>query len=174
MRDRNTHSRLIIAALMLALAAVIAGPASARPTPSANGSSDVSDSTPTTVVPYLSHGIGVDKSQFTGTSTAAAPELVIPYLSHGIGVDESQFTGTSNAAKAPELVIPYLSHGVGVDESRFTGAARQTSTATAPGGEGWYEWGVSGVAAGGGIAALLLATLGTLAYRSRHGRTAMS
>ena len=171
MRDRNTHSRLIIAALMLALAAVIAGPASARPTPSANGSSDVSDSTPTTVVPYLSHGIGVDKSQFTGT--AAAPELVIPYLSHGIGVDESQFTGT-NAAKAPELVIPYLSHGVGVDESRFAGAANETSTATAPRGDGWSEWGVSGVAAGGGIAALLLATLGTLAYRSRHGRTAMS
>ena len=47
----------------------------------------------TAVIPYLSHGIGVDKSQYSGMSTNP---LVIPYLSHGIGVDQSLYSGQSH------------------------------------------------------------------------------
>ena len=41
----------------------------------------------------------------------------IPYLSHGVGVDESDFGGTIVQNRVRE--IPYLSHGVGVDEKAF-------------------------------------------------------
>jgi hypothetical protein len=101
MQDSRNLRIFMIGALALALAALIAVPASAKPTP------------------YLSHGIGVDAAQFSG----AEPELVIPYLSHGTGVDQSDFAG---AAAKPRTVIPYLSHGMGIEGTQFAGAARQT------------------------------------------------
>jgi len=55
------------------------------------------------------------------TTSAKAP-LVIPYLSHGIGVDMSQYGGQSSSK--PPLVIPYMSHGVGVEQSLYTGTAQ--------------------------------------------------
>jgi hypothetical protein len=63
----------------------------------------------------------------SGETTAKAP-LVIPYLSHGIGVDRSLFSAksTESSAKAP-LVIPYLSHGVGVDMSLYGGQGASLS-----------------------------------------------
>jgi hypothetical protein len=54
---------------------------------------------------------------------ATTTPLVIPYLSHGVGVDQSQYSGQSSAAKTP-LVIPYLSHGVGVEQSLYSGTAQ--------------------------------------------------
>lgn len=62
-----------------------------------------------------------------GQTTTKAP-LVIPYLSHGIGVDRSLFSAksTESSAKAP-LVIPYLSHGVGVDMSLYGGQGASLS-----------------------------------------------
>ena len=51
----------------------------------------VQSSAATTVIPYLSHGIG--RRQDSGTSTTP---LVIPYLSHGIGVDKSLYSGQSH------------------------------------------------------------------------------
>ena len=62
-----------------------------------------------------------------GQSTTKAP-IVIPYLSHGIGVDRSLFSGksTESSTKAP-LVIPYLSHGVGVDMSLYGGQGAAVS-----------------------------------------------
>jgi hypothetical protein len=53
-------------------------------------------------IPYLSHGIGVDKSLFQGDATQEATAQpgdpgTIPYLSHGIGVDESLFQGDASA-----------------------------------------------------------------------------
>jgi hypothetical protein len=89
------------------------------------GPVDSATAGPETVIPYLSHGQGVDESQFAGTQQAAEPSQVIPYLSHGQGVDESQFAGTPSGTEAPAAepsqVIPYLSHGQGVDESQFSG-----------------------------------------------------
>jgi hypothetical protein len=62
-------------------------------------------------------------------AAAAAPQ-VIPYLSHGIGVDNAQYRYHDgewiprSSTKAP-LVIPYLSHGVGVDQSLYSGKSHQ-------------------------------------------------
>ena len=60
-------------------------------------------------------------------SSAAKTPLVIPYLSHGIGVDQSQYSGQSSSSTP--LVIPYLSHGVGVDQSLYSGTAKQAPDA---------------------------------------------
>jgi len=67
----------------------------------------------------------------SGSAAAAGRQQVIPYLSHGVGVDQSLYSGTST--KHP-LVIPYLSHGVGVDESLYVGGSHhlRRTAATAP------------------------------------------
>ncbi|HST16409.1 MAG TPA: hypothetical protein VLK36_01990 [Gaiellaceae bacterium] len=66
-------------------------------------------------------------------SAAAAGQQVIPYLSHGVGVDQSAYSGTSTSTKTP-LVIPYLSHGHGVDQSLYVGGSHhlRRTAATAP------------------------------------------
>jgi hypothetical protein len=67
-------------------------------------------------------------------SAAAAGQQVIPYLSHGVGVDQSVYSGTSTKSSKTPLVIPYLSHGHGVDQSLYVGGShhlRRTSV-TAP------------------------------------------
>jgi hypothetical protein len=56
------------------------------------------------VIPYLSHGIGVDQSQYSGQSSSSTP-LVIPYLSHGVGVDQSLYSGTAQAPDAFERAV---------------------------------------------------------------------
>jgi hypothetical protein len=109
------------------------------------------------------------------TSPSNEPAVVVPYVSHGIGVDESQFSG-SGTVTGTEIVVPYLSHGIGVDESLFAGTPDATPVVDASGPaptDAWYE-GVAGIAGGAALAALLLAALSTLALRSRHGRAAMS
>ena len=62
------------------------------------------------VIPYLSHGIGVDQSQYSGQSSSSTPLVVIPYLSHGVGVGKSQYGGQGAA----------LSHTMGTTQSLAT------------------------------------------------------
>jgi hypothetical protein len=66
-------------------------------------------------------------------SAAAAGQQSIPYLSHGVGVDQSAYSGTSSTTKTP-LVIPYLSQGHGVDQSLYVGGSHhlRRTAATAP------------------------------------------
>ena len=62
--------------------------------------------------------------EITGTSEYQLGPAEIPYLSHGQGVDESQFSGggmspddrshARTAPTQPSVEIPYLSHGRGV------------------------------------------------------------
>lgn len=54
-------------------------------------------------------------------SASAAGQQVIPYMSHGVGVDQSVYSGTSTKATKTPLVIPYLSQGHGVDQSLYVG-----------------------------------------------------
>ena len=79
-------------------------------------------------IPYLSHGVGVDQSQFQGEASTAGTQSepgTIPYLSQGIGVDQSQFQGEASTAgtQSEPGTIPYLSQGIGVDQSQFQGEA---------------------------------------------------
>ena len=94
MQDTRTLRTLMVGALMIAIAALLTAPAQAQ------------------VVPYLSHGIGVDQSQFTGDHSTG-PQQVIPYLSHGVGVDQSQFTGQT----AGELEFKAPPQGTGTSAS---------------------------------------------------------
>ena len=72
------------------------------------------------VIPYLSHGIGVDQSQYSGQSSASTP-LVIPYLSHGVGVDQSLYSGTAQAPDAFERAV--TRHEVFVNDMNATAAS---------------------------------------------------
>jgi hypothetical protein len=142
MNEITKARMLLTTAALAAVAAFFAGGANARLMDvdggTAAGAAPVPSSQPQ-AIPYLSHGIGVDESQFNGTAqpnltgvhaalerdrSETSVPLTIPYLSHGIGVDASQFggTGMSNVStdNAP-LTIPYLSHGIGVDASQFGG-----------------------------------------------------
>ena len=67
-------------------------------------------------------------------SAAAAGQHSIPYLSHGVGVDQSVYSGTSTRTTKTPLVIPYLSHGHGVDKSLYVGGSHhlRRTAATAP------------------------------------------
>ena len=115
MNDNTTLRMMIATAALAAVAALFAGGANAMLLDVEGGSGGGASAVPATqpqTIPYLSHGIGVDESQFSGQASSkltgvhaalaanrepAASSSVepgtIPYLSHGIGVDESQFSG---------------------------------------------------------------------------------
>jgi hypothetical protein len=83
--------RMLTGLLAVALAALFVQAAAAHPV---NQNDDTFVQAPL-VIPYLSHGVGVDRSLYGGTSTSSAKTpLVIPYLSHGVGVDQSLYGGT--------------------------------------------------------------------------------
>ncbi len=95
MDDRFTRMISVTAALA-AVVGVLAGPAGAynaqRPV-AAQSEALQAQSAAAVVVPYLSLGVGVDKTQFSGQASLSLAAQTIPYLSQGIGVDESQFAG---------------------------------------------------------------------------------
>jgi hypothetical protein len=161
MQDYFNIRTFMLGAFALALAALLAGPVQAKPTPS------VAQSVvePAMVIPYLSQGQGVDAAQFAGTAATVEPQTVIPYLSHGEGVDASQFAGTA-ATVERQTAVPYLSHGVGVDESQFAGTQKPTfqttATASDDDGIGW-EWKAGGLGA-------LIAAAAALALAGRQRR----
>ena len=81
-------------------------------------------------IPYLSHGVGVDQSQFQGeASTAGTPAEpgTIPYLSQGIGVDQSQFQGDATPGIHDEATLVAR----GVDPAIATAMASHGEAATA-------------------------------------------
>ncbi len=59
---------------------------------------------------------------------------MIPYLSHGVDVDTSLYSGNSKGSSKRPLVIPYLSHGVGVDTRLYSGTAQATNALRRAGG----------------------------------------
>ncbi len=108
MDDRAT--RMLFATVALsALAVLLTGPAHA----------------------YLAEGDGVNavSSQQRQQAQLSKPGP-IPYLSQGVGVDKSRFAGQASRTVASQQTpvatqptIPYLSQGTGVDPSRFGGQA---------------------------------------------------
>jgi hypothetical protein len=82
---------------------------------------DVSTAKTPLVIPYLSHGIGVDKSQYSGQSSPSTP-LVIPYLSHGVGVEQSLYSGQSSSSTP--LAATGLNHTTDAEQSFNSGTAQ--------------------------------------------------
>lgn len=145
--DEKTTRMVFATAAVAAVAAVLAGSAGAV-IPEGNGvqpggaqtEARQPQSSADVVVPYLSHGMGVDETQFSGTAprrlagpATAQPGLdmairtaiasheqsdarssgqTIPYLSQGVGVDASQFAGET--APRPQVVHAALPHGIQV------------------------------------------------------------
>ncbi|HEX2292936.1 MAG TPA: hypothetical protein VHH55_06455 [Gaiellaceae bacterium] len=157
--------RLTIIRTGLALAALaIPATAEAKPLPSDQSKTQYQVQNE---IPYLSHGRGVDHSQFGGTmgvddravsrvSVQPGPQLEIPYLSHGRGVTPAEL-GIVSATTSP-------------DDRSFSRGAVETPVTT---DEGWSIGVDPYVSTGFGLAALLLAGGIALAIRqSRRDRLA--
>jgi hypothetical protein len=142
-------------------------------------------------IPYLSHGIGVDQSQFSGTvdeldpaiRTAIAAEAAaklkaqasaapgaIPYLSHGIGVDQSLYQGEQSLGLTGDSPITRV---VGQEPAGLTGDSPRTrwqpfqaNATSASNSDSDVNW--TWVGFGVGMAALLAAAMGALYLSARH------
>lgn len=142
----NTKARMLLTtAALAAVAAFFAGGANARLMDvdggTAAGAARVLSSQPQ-AIPYLSHGIGVDASQFSGRTTSLG------------------LTGDSPLTRvsAPESV------GL-TGDSAATRYPRQVGTTVTPGGSDvdWTSFG-----AGAGLAALLAAAVAGIVLTTRR------
>ena len=131
----NFNTRMILTtAVFAAIAALLVGPASAYVMDVEGGGSGTSVTMqppfqPGTVtmqppfqpgtIPYLSHGIGVDQSQFSGTVDALDPAIRTAIAAEAAAKLKAQ-------ASAAPGAIPYLSQGVGVDQSLYQGEQQQS------------------------------------------------
>lgn len=173
----NTKARMLLTtAALAAVAAFFAGGANARLMDvdggTAAGAAPDLSSQPQ-AIPYLSHGIGVDASQFGGTgmsntSTDESP-LTIPYLSHGIGVDASQFSGrTTSLGLTGDSPLTRVSAPESVGLTGDSAATRYPRTVgtTATSGNSDVDW--TSFGAGAGLAALLAAAVAGVVLTTRR------
>lgn len=125
--DEKTTRMVFATAALAAVAAVLAGPAGAQ-IPEGTGGQPVAaqsdgwqaQSRGDVVVPYLSQGMGVDETQFSGT---ASRRLASPARTQGldVAIKTAIASRASEAKQVGQQTVPYLSHGVGVDASQFAG-----------------------------------------------------
>ena len=196
--DDNFNTRMILTtAVVAAVAALLAGPAAASVTDGdgVGGRDTVTVAAQQPIepgtIPYLSHGIGVDQSQFSGTvdeldpairtalaaeasaqqaaQSSAAPGL-IPYLSHEIFVDESLWGGQVSLGLTGDSpitrVVGQEPAGLTGDSPRTRGQVFQANTTFASNGDSDVNW--TWVGFGVGMAALLAAAMGALYLSARH------
>jgi hypothetical protein len=121
----NLNTRMILTtAVFAAVAALLAGPASAYVMDvEGGGASGVSVTMqppfqPGTI-PYPSHGVGVDQSQFSGTVEQLDPAIRTAIAAEAAAKLKAQ-------ASAAPGAIPYLSQGIGVDQSLFQGEQQRS------------------------------------------------
>ena len=197
MNDNHTTIQMILTtALVAAFAALLAGPASAKVTDGGGGSGAATVAAqpqfgPGTI-PYMSHGIGVDESLFSGATVvdeldpairaaiqaressanverALTEKGPIPYLGHGIGVDQSLVQGEQSLGLTGDSpitrVVGLEPQGLTGDSPRTRGQVYQANTATlSSGSDVNWTW----VGFGAGMAALLAAAMGALYLSARH------
>ena len=182
-RNNDTTTRMFLTtAVVAAVAALLAGPASAFVMDveggGGNGTATVAaqqQQVQPGTIPYLSHGVGVDQSQFQGaTLTEFDPAIRTAVQAHQ--------SSASDRAQAQQGPIPYLSHGIGVDQSLYQGepslgltgdspitrgevfqAANNTASLSSGSDVNW-TW----VGFGAGMAALLAAAMGALYLSARN------
>ena len=184
MNDGTTTRMLLTTAVFAAVAALMAVPANAVLLDVEGGGAGSAAATPAPTIepgtiPYLSQGIGVDETLFSGQTDrldtaiktamdarAVAQAAVqqsdvgpIPYLSHGIGVDESQFSGQRSLGLTGDSPLTRV--------DRSVSAAPQ---GTSSGNDFDWTW----VGLGAGLAALLAVGMAGLLFSARHrGRVAL-
>ena len=111
MNDITTTRMLLTTAALAAVAALFAGGANARLMDVDGGTATGAAAVPTGpgTIPYLSHGIGVDESLWSGE-----PQTQLSGVHAALQRDRSE---TTSSVVEPGT-IPYLSHGIGVDASQ--------------------------------------------------------
>ena len=106
MHDICKPKRMITGLLAIAFAAIIVQSAAAyRVAQDQSNLVNTGAASSTFVIPYLSHGVGVDKSLYSGKATTSKSPLVIPYLSHGVGVEQSLYSGTVQSPDAFDRAV---------------------------------------------------------------------
>jgi hypothetical protein len=129
--DEKT-TRMVLATAALVAVAVLAGPAGAQ-IPEGTGAQPVTaqsdgwqaQSRGDYVVPYLSQGMGVDATQFSGAASRKLAGQAAPQVGLDVAIKTAIASRASQARQVEQQTIPYLSQGIGVDESLF---ARKGST----------------------------------------------
>ena len=125
MNEITKTRMLLTTAALAAVAALFAGGANAKLMDvdggTANGAATV-PSGPRTI-PYLSQGIGVDESLWSGQ-----PQTQLSGVHAALQRDRSE---TTSSVVEPGT-IPYLSHGIGVDASQFSGRPSLGLTGDSP------------------------------------------
>jgi hypothetical protein len=197
-QDMNeiTKTRMLLTtAALAAVAAFFAGGANAKLMDvdggTANGAATVPSGPGT--IPYLSHGIGVDESLWSGgaqtqlsgvhaalqrdrseTTSSAVEPGTIPYLSHGIGVDASQFSGLPSRGLTGDSPLTRVSAPEPEGLTGDTAATRYPGTTgtAAASGDSELDW--TSFGAGAGMAALLAAAIaGVVLTTRRRGGVAL-
>ena len=126
---------------LLTLVAFAAVPTLAQAKPTPSNTNQYSD------IPYLSHGVGVDESDFGGAIVQARTRE-IPYLSHGVGVDEKTFvvsdqTGVAADDRAlprsstPESFVVSDGTGVAVDDRALSRSTPEPTPIVLTKSDGW-------------------------------------
>lgn len=193
MNEITKTRMLLTTAALAAVAALFAGGANARLLDvdggTATGAAVVPSGQPATI-PYLSHGIGVDESLWSGQSklsgvhaplqrnrsesTSVVAPLTIPYLSHGTGVDASQFSGRASIGLTGDSPLTRVSapepEGLTGDSAATRYPRTVATTATSSGNDvDWTSFG-----AGAGAVALLAAAIaGVFLTTRRRGGVAL-
>ena len=190
MYEMTTARMLVTTAVLAAVAALFAGGANAMLMDVDGGGTNGAVTAPATqplTIPYLSRGIGVDASQFSGQEvqkltgvhaalqrdrTTASSSTVepgtIPYLSHGTGVDESQFGGVRSLGLTGDSALTRVS---GPEPEGLTGDSaltRYPGTVTLPASSGGSDVDWTSFGAGAGMAALLAAAVGGIWLTGRR------
>ena len=183
MKDMTTQRMLLTTAVFAALALLMVAPANAyfAAVDGGGGSAAVAPSIEPGTIPYLSHGVGVDESLFSGQTDRL--DTAIQTAMDARGAEQA-----AQAQRAVEPnTIPYLSHGIGVDESQFSGQQQSlgltgdspltrdmpvTSTVQATSTGNDFDWTWAGL--GAGLAALVAASMAGIFLSARHrGRVAL-
>ena len=162
MNDNFDTRMILTTAVFAAVAALLAGPAAASVTDGdgVSGRDTVTVAAQQQVepgtIPYLSHGIGVDQSQFSGTVD--------------IFVDESLWGGQVSLGLTGDSPITRFvgqePAGLTGDSPRTRGQVFQANTTLASNSDSDVNW--TRIGFGAGLAALLAAAMGALYLSARH------
>jgi hypothetical protein len=189
MHDIDITRMFLTTAVLAAVAALLAGPAGAfMAVADADDGSAATLSAPTPkpgdpgTIPYLSHGIGVDKSIYSGeepslglTGDSALTRVERDAVAAGTnGLDPAIRTAVAakDAGTTPNLSHAQPSLGLTGDSPLTRGQMPAASTAQAVSSGDDFGWTWVGV--GGGLAALLAAAMGGFYLSARHrGRIAL-
>ena len=166
--NHNVNTRTILAtAVLAAAAALLVGPASATVVDVGSDGGRTPVTAPPTIqpgmIPYLSHGVGVDESLFSGQPSALEVDRAVAAANEAYDAMRVR-----SAITARQALFAGQQPAVGLtgDGPRTRGQVFQANTTFATGGDSGVDW--TWVGFGAGIAALLAAAMGALYLSARH------